>query len=67
MDDLEIIAVLDANLSQGRSRDDLQVALDRDAKRVKAELVDQLGDGRFARHPAMLAVDPNREAAVDTH
>ena len=67
MDDLEIVAILDADLRQGRARNHLEVALDRDPQRVEAELAYHLGDAHPAGDSAMLAVDAHREASIQTH
>ena len=42
--DLVIVAVLDLHFAERRARHDLEIALDRNAQRVEAELADQLGD-----------------------
>src|SRR4028119_1254149 len=45
-DDLEIVAVLDRDGREGRARDDLEVALDRDARRRAAGARGGGGGGR---------------------
>ena len=67
MHDLVIVAVLDADLPEGRAGDHLEVALHRDAQRVEPELVHHLGDVRPAGDSAVLAVDAHREASIRTH
>ena len=67
MHDLVIVAILDTNLTKAGPWHDLQIALDRDAQRVDAELVQHLGDTDTARHSPMLAVDPDSEASIETH
>ena len=67
MHDLKIIPVLDTHIAQRPARNDLKVPLDRDAKRVEPKLVEHLRDADSADHSAMLAVDADTEAAVETH
>ena len=67
MDDLIIVAFLDADLSECSARDDLQVALNRNAKRVDAELAKHLGDGDSAANAAFVAIHPDRDAAIENH
>ena len=59
MDDFKGVAIGDLHVAQRRPRDDLQVALDREALRVKAKLGQHAGNGRSGTHPPGLAVDPN--------
>jgi hypothetical protein len=67
MHDLIIVAVLDADLAQRPSRNDLQIALDRYPQRVEPELVQHLGYADSAHHPAVLAVDSDTQATIETH
>ena len=67
MDDLVAVAVLDADLAERGSRHHLEVAFDSDAQRVEAELVHHLGDAHSPGYTPVLAVDPYREASIQTH
>jgi len=67
MHDFKIVAVLDADLAERPPRDDLKVALDGDPTRVEAELAEHLHEARSALHAAVLAVDPDPKAAIETH
>lgn len=67
MDDLEIVAVFDADLAHGRPRYDLQIAFDRDLCGVDPQLVQHLRDADAAGDAAMLAVHANSEASVKAH
>jgi replication fork clamp-binding protein CrfC len=67
MDDLEVVAILDADLAKRRARHDFEIALDSNAQRIEAELVQHLGNSDFARYPAVFAVDPNSKASIETH
>jgi hypothetical protein len=64
MHDLEIVAVLDTDLPERRSRNDLKVALDRHPQRIEVQAFDHLGNRDSARHPPVLAVYSNSEAAI---
>jgi len=67
MHDFIVVAVLYADLTKAGARDNLQIALDRDTERVNPKLVQHLDDAHSARHPAMLAVDADSEASIETH
>ena len=67
MDDLIIVAFLDPDLFECSARDDLQVALDRNAKPVDAELAKHLRDGDSTANAAFVAVHPDRDAAIENH
>jgi hypothetical protein len=67
MDDLIVVSVLDPNLTEGRARHDLEIALDRHAQRVEAELVQHLGNADLTRDSAVLAIDPDSKASIETH
>lgn len=67
MDDLEIVAILDADLMKGGSGHYLKVAFDRNAQRIEPEAVHHCGDRRAAGYTPVLAVDADCEAAVETH
>jgi hypothetical protein len=67
MHDLEIVAVLDANLSKCRSRDYFQVPLDGDPQRIEAKAVDHFGDREPAGDSPVLAIHADTKAAVETH
>jgi hypothetical protein len=62
--DLVIVAVLDPDLAEGRARHDLEVALDRHASRLQAELEREIGDADALGHPPGLAVDRDRRSLV---
>jgi hypothetical protein len=67
MDDLEIVAVLDPNLPESGTRHDLEIALDSDAQRIKSKFIEHFGNAHSTRQTAMLAIDANCEASVETH
>jgi len=67
MDDFIIVAVLDPDFAERAARHDLEVALDRHAQRVEPELVKQVGDVQIAGHSAVLAIDPDSKASIETH
>jgi hypothetical protein len=67
MDDLVIVAVLDADFAKRAARDDLEIALNRDAKRVKAKLVQHIRDAESSGHSAVFAVHPDRESPIESH
>jgi hypothetical protein len=64
MHDLEIVAVLDTDLPQCGSRDDLEISFDRHPQRIEVQAFDHLGNRDSARHPPVLAVYSNSEAAI---
>jgi hypothetical protein len=67
MHDLQLVAILDQHGIQRRARHDLQIALDRDLRRIEAKLPRQARKRQPRRHPAMLAVDADRKSAVCAH
>ncbi len=67
MDDLEVVAILDANLRERIARNDLEVALDRHAHRIEPEFVEQLDQIDPTGHALMLAVDANSEGSIEAH
>src|SRR5688572_24631408 len=67
VDDLIGVAILDDDLAEGRARDDLQVALDRDPLRIQPDLGDQLRQRSAWRHPAVLAVDCDACTTIEGH
>ena len=67
MDDLIVVTVLYPHLPERRARHDLKVALDGHSQRVEAELIQHLGNGDFTWHAAMLAIDPDSKASIETH
>jgi hypothetical protein len=56
MDDLIIVAILDAHFGESSARKDFEIALDRDAKGIKAEQVDHPRHARTLRHSTVLAI-----------
>jgi len=67
MHDFKVVAVLNAYLAQSGAGNDLKVALDRDAQRIKAKAVDHLGNTDPIRHSPVLAVHSNSKASVQAH
>jgi acetyl-CoA carboxylase biotin carboxyl carrier protein len=67
MDDLEIVAILNAHLAKRGPRHDLEIALDRDPQRVEPKLLHHFGDADAAVHAAVLAVHPNPKRFVEAH
>ena len=62
MDDLVIVAVLDADSPSVDARHDFQVALDRDPHRIEASSLTISAMLMPSAHPAMLAVDADLNA-----
>jgi hypothetical protein len=67
MHNLEIVTVLNPSLAERRARHDLQIALDRDPHGIEAEAAYHLGNGGVAGYSAVLAIDPNSNAPIETH
>src|SRR6266404_1728488 len=67
MHDLEIVAVLDADFAEGRTRHDFEVSLDGYPQRIESEAVHHLGHADSARHSTVLAVDPDSKAFIEAH
>jgi hypothetical protein len=67
MDDFKIVAILDLHLGNRRARNDLDIALDRDAERIEAKLAKQVRDADSAGHPAVLAIHSDRKGVVAIH
>jgi hypothetical protein len=67
MDDLESVPVRNGDFAQGRARDDLEIALDRNFPGVEPELADHFGDADSRPHAALLAVDPDSKASIENH
>ena len=67
MYDLEIVAVLNANVTKLGTRHDLQIPFDRHTERVQPKAVDHLGDADAFRDPPVLSVNADTEAAIETH
>ena len=57
MNDFKLVAVLDGDILERRLRNDGQVALDRNALRVDAQLSQHARDGRAGADTAGIAVD----------
>jgi hypothetical protein len=57
MDNLIIVAILNAHLPERRPGDDFKIALDRDAERIEAETAHHLGHARTARDTPVFTVD----------
>ena len=67
MHDFECVAILDRDRGQGRSRHDLQIALDRDSRGIKPDLGNQGSDGRSRGDAALLAIDSDYEGGGMGH
>ena len=67
MDDLIVVAILDADFTERAARNDFEIALDRDPQRVEPEFDQHLGDSDSALHSAMLAVHANSKTAIESH
>jgi hypothetical protein len=65
--DLQLVAILDDHLGQGRAGHDLKVPLHRDLLWHEAQLACQRGKAQPLAHTPMLAVYPDRNHAVDAH
>src|SRR3546814_142151 len=65
--DLEIVAILDSHVDERRARHDLHIAFHGDLGRLEAQLGGELRDRHPRRHPAVLAVDADRNGAVVVH
>ena len=67
MHNFKRVAILDSDRGQSRSRHDLQIALDRDARRIEPDLGNQSGDGRARGHAPLLAIDSDYESGGVSH
>lgn len=67
MHDFKIVTVFDTDEGERGTRNDLQIALDSDAQRIKAKTVQHLGDADPAGDSPVLAVHPDSKAAIQTH
>src|SRR5262249_1902580 len=64
MHDLEPVALAERRCRVGRTRHDLQVALQRDLARVEAELAQQVEHGQLLQERPFLAVDGQSHATA---
>src|SRR3546814_19228737 len=62
--DLEIVAILDSHVDERRARHELHIAVHGDLGRLEAQLGGELRDRHPRRHPAVLAVAPDRQSGV---
>ena len=67
MHDLERVALRDGDVGERRTRHDLQIALDRDPRRIEPDLGDQRGDRRPRRHAPRFAIDSDLEGVGLAH
>ena len=67
MHDFKIITIFDTDEPERGTRDDLEIALDSNAQRIKAKTIHHLGDTDSAGHPPVLSIHPNSKTAVQTH
>ncbi len=67
MDDLDLVAILDQHLGQGRARYDFQVTLYRHLLGDQPELLGKLREREPGKDAAMLAIDVDRDGSVGVH
>ena len=67
MHDLEIIAVLDPDLRETGSRNQIKVALYGNTDRIETKAAHHLGNADPARHAAMFPIHPDSNTVIETH
>jgi len=67
MDDLDLVAILDQHLGQGRARHHLQVTFHRHLLGNQPELLGKLREREPGKDAAMLAIDVDRDGSVGVH
>ena len=67
MHNFKRVAILDSDRGQGRSRHDLQIALDRDPRRIKPYLGNESSNGRSCGHAPLLAINSDYESGGVSH